>query len=190
MKMKNKKFNQKFLMSFACVLFTAILCLCSINIYNYAALLPQTSVEDTIDSDNESLDDSENAPYGENGSTSSPSDDEKNEDNTQSPSSPDGDVGNGETDDDNDEVSSQASGYWTDSGNYDANVGVYIYNAQDLAGIAYNSIEKGNTYEGRTIYIQANIDLSAHYWMPIRNFKGIIDGGGHIISGLTIDVNR
>lgn len=190
MKMKNKKFNQKFLMSFACVLFTAILCLCSINIYNYAALLPQTSVEDTIDSDNESLDDSENVDNGENGSTSSPSDDEKNEDNTQSPSSPDGDVGNGETDDDNDEVSSQASGYWTDSGNYDANVGVYIYNAQDLAGIAYNSIEKGNTYEGRTIYIQANIDLSAHYWMPIRNFKGIIDGGGHIISGLTIDVNR
>ena len=190
MKMKNKKFNQKFLMSFACVLFTAILCLCSINIYNYAALLPQTSVEDTIDSDNESLDDSENVDNGENGSTSSPSDDEKNEDNTQSPSSPDGDVGNGETDDDNDEVSSQASGYWTDSGNYDANVGYYIYNAQDLAGIAYNSIEKGNTYEGRTIYIQANIDLSAHYWMPIRNFKGIIDGGGHIISGLTIDVNR
>ncbi len=71
-----------------------------------------------------------------------------------------------------------------------------ISSAEDLKAFA-NSVNSGNTYEGKTVILNDNIALSEE-WIPIGTgtrsgnaytgnaFKGIFDGGNHEISGLTI----
>lgn len=92
------------------------------------------------------------------------------------------------------------SGNWTDSGNYSAPDGagagtdaMTIDNAAELAWVA-SQVNTGNTFSGKTIRIAdsvTEIDLSAHYWVPIGNsptnsFQGTFDGNGKAISRLTI----
>ncbi len=84
------------------------------------------------------------------------------------------------------------TGKWTDSGNYTtadlSGAGTegdpyLITNAADLAKLAQNStLAKGSKY----FKLTANIDLSAHEWVPINEFKGTLDGNGKNIIGLTI----
>ncbi|MDL2222185.1 InlB B-repeat-containing protein [Parabacteroides sp. OttesenSCG-928-N08] len=88
------------------------------------------------------------------------------------------------------------SGYWTDyadeswSGNTMQPQQLIVYNAADLARVAMLVNTDEDSFEGKTIKLAADIDLSAHYWVPIGangyQFKGSFDGQGHTISGLKI----
>jgi len=105
-------------------------------------------------------------------------------------------------------VAEQASGNWTDyaSAAVTESNGIYdIYNAAQLAWVAKQSMggTSDTTYgfSGKTIRLRANIDLSAHYWVPIGGYKsdltystnysfdGSFNGNGYIISGLIIPAN-
>ena len=69
-----------------------------------------------------------------------------------------------------------------------------INNAEDLAKLS-EAVNGGNAFAGKYFLVTANIDLGvAPYntgWTPIGNgsnpFRGIFNGGGHVIQGLTIN---
>ena len=60
----------------------------------------------------------------------------------------------------------------------------YVSTARQLAWIA----EQDNDFAGKTIVLQANIDLDGRQWKPIgtstKPFKGTFKGKGHLIKGL------
>lgn len=82
-----------------------------------------------------------------------------------------------------------------------------ISSPQELAGLAYN-VNQGETYSDTYFKLSSNIDMSAHYWVPIASsnlsdvdmsnpskltdiskslsikFQGNFDGAGFVISGL------
>ncbi len=63
-----------------------------------------------------------------------------------------------------------------------------LTSVRELAGLAY-LVSSGISFEGKTIALGADIDVSTYYWAPIGRadgsaFKGTFDGQGHIISGL------
>lgn len=71
-----------------------------------------------------------------------------------------------------------------------------IATAAELAYLA-QSVNEGNTYEGRYFNLTADIDLSGHQWTPIgvginsassgeKVFKGTFDGNMRSVSGMTI----
>lgn len=80
--------------------------------------------------------------------------------------------------------------YWTDEENcdpswYDENKKEFnISTAQQLAGMAYLSIQQNITFAGKTIRIENDIDLSAHCWKSIYVFQGQLDGNGKTIDGI------
>ncbi len=49
-----------------------------------------------------------------------------------------------------------------------------------------DSVNQGDAYTGQYIALSRNIDISGSEWTPIDNFSGTFDGGGYVISGLTI----
>ena len=78
-------------------------------------------------------------------------------------------------------------------------------NAEEDGGVAWDDIdnittanqfawlislingENGKTpdnFAGKTIVINADLDLKAAIWVPINNFKGTLEGNGHVIQGL------
>ena len=65
-----------------------------------------------------------------------------------------------------------------------------INNAQDLMNFAA-SVNAGNDYEGKTITLNADIDLTGNTWVPIGNagnpFRGTFNGVNHKISNLSIN---
>ncbi len=70
---------------------------------------------------------------------------------------------------------------------------ITINSAEELALLAKN-VNSGTTYEGYTIKLGANIDLSGHNWTPIgkdnnNSFKGTFDGNNanYTISNLTVN---
>ncbi len=97
------------------------------------------------------------------------------------------------------------TGNWTDIGNYDitwydSSATVYnIEDAADLAGFAaiINQVEtsiSNSVFSGKTIQLSNDIDLSAHYWVPIdaygkkadlSNFT--FDGNGKTISNMSVN---
>lgn len=72
-----------------------------------------------------------------------------------------------------------------------------ISTAEQLAQFAYivnsSSTNFEYSFDGKTVKLAADIDLSAHYWEPIgiityKNFNGgTFDGQGHTISGLYVN---
>ena len=89
------------------------------------------------------------------------------------------------------------TGNWTDEGNYDIswydgnNSSTYhISTPKQLAGVAYLSRSKNMTFSNIRIVLENNVDMSAHYWAPIKTFSGTFDGDGHTISGLNITANE
>ena len=63
-----------------------------------------------------------------------------------------------------------------------------LFQPEDLAGLA-KLVNEGNTFEGKTIYLSADIDLNNIEWTPVGNkeetpFKGTFVGGGHQIKNL------
>lgn len=64
-----------------------------------------------------------------------------------------------------------------------------IKTADELALFAYESIIN-NGFEGWTITLDADINVSARYWQPIgaaTAFKGTFNGNGHTITGVKMD---
>ena len=65
-----------------------------------------------------------------------------------------------------------------------------INSAERLASFA-RLVNEGNSFEGKVINIKSNIDLTAHYWVPIGNencpFKGTVTGNLNTISGMHIN---
>ncbi len=90
------------------------------------------------------------------------------------------------------QVSAETTGKWTDSGNYTAEAlsgtgtqedPYKIASARDLAKLAQDTgLAKGNKF----FVLTKDIDLSAHEWAPIAEFKGSLDGNGHCVTGLQI----
>lgn len=96
-------------------------------------------------------------------------------------------------------------GYWSDEGRrasgFSGGTGYedspyQISRAEELAFLAYQVNEMGQTYAGRYFVLTANIDLSQYYWQPIgmqydrsgtqvnRPFLGNFDGATYYIEGL------
>lgn len=78
----------------------------------------------------------------------------------------------------------------------------HITKPEQLAGLAYLSNKaSGDLFKGDTFYIEADLDLSAHYWVPIcwtdsSKFRGSIIGKRNgvddaiaTITGMTIDTS-
>ena len=84
------------------------------------------------------------------------------------------------------------SGSWADyQENYTSSeTTITIANAGQLAKLAAVANENAD-FDGITIKLMADIDLSAHYWVPIGSatspFNGTFVGNGHSITGLNID---
>ena len=84
------------------------------------------------------------------------------------------------------------SAYW-----YDQCVGegrFEIGSNIELAAFAWEVNENGRDFAGDTVFIKgaetANsflLDMSGHYWKPIRNFNGVLNGTRYIVDNLYID---
>lgn len=73
---------------------------------------------------------------------------------------------------------------------YNENDSKFSLNSEgQLMGLA-ELVNSGNSFSGKTITLEKDLDLTAIPWVPIGNssshFSGIFDGGYHIISNLTI----
>lgn len=79
------------------------------------------------------------------------------------------------------------SGSWDKAGNYTpvTEKNLKISTAAELAGFAV-LVNSGADFSGYTVSLAKNIDLSAHYWVPIGTFSGTFDGNGHTITGLNV----
>lgn len=68
----------------------------------------------------------------------------------------------------------------------------YITMGSELAWVALEVNSFGQTFSGKTIMLENDINLSSHNWVPIGNngnnytFQGTFDGNNKAISGLTI----
>ena len=168
---RKKILSQKFLMSFVCVLFTAILSLCSINIYNYSTYLSASTSESVELEDEETTNDDSESDI-----VSDDSDEI--------------------IDDTEDKVTAQASGTWDDyyatsfaGGSGTSSRPWLISTAAQLARVAY-MCENYSSYRDDYYSVTANINLSAHYWVPIKNFHGNFDGNDYEIYGFTIAISE
>ena len=115
-------------------------------------------------------------------------------------------------------------GYWTDAGNYDiswcktleaadanktvtvggkhyyvkgdwTNQTYHFTKPEQLAGLSFlSNLTGGDLFKGDTFYIDADLDLGAHYWVPISKSSklrgsliGNVNGGSATVSNMTID---
>lgn len=88
-------------------------------------------------------------------------------------------------------VTEQPEGYVVDG-----NGNVHIYSAEALAWISVVSNglngQEIDDFEGKTISLETNVNMSAAIWTPISNrldmppFKGTFDGKKHVIDGLQL----
>ncbi len=76
----------------------------------------------------------------------------------------------------------------------------YVWNGETINNLAdlkafRDSVNAGETYKGKTVYLNADIDLAGEDWTPIScpmsetwvGFQGVFDGQGHTISNLKIN---
>lgn len=100
--------------------------------------------------------------------------------------------------DEDGETNTTASGYWTSyySGSFAGGTGesdkpYLIETAEQLARMAYLiNGSSSSSYNTKHYELTADIDLSAHYWVPIANtasleFRGNFFGGYHVIKNMT-----
>ena len=71
---------------------------------------------------------------------------------------------------------------------------LHIFTAEELAGLAYLVNEGKKTFEGQTIYLEADIDMSGSDWVSIGDvyysinkpcFRGQFNGNNHVIQNLS-----
>lgn len=60
--------------------------------------------------------------------------------------------------------------------------------AEELAGLSALSAS-GNTFSGKTVVLDYNMNLDGKQWTPIKQFSGTFDGGDHTVSNFTLDGN-
>ncbi len=78
---------------------------------------------------------------------------------------------------------------------YTSSQTTFVLNSpEQLAGLALLVFE-GNSFEGKTIKLGADLDLGTHLWMPIgynndKPFSGIFDGVQYTIRNLNVNANR
>ena len=88
--------------------------------------------------------------------------------------------------------------FWTSKKNYydiswydSSDDTFYIQNAKEFAGLAYLVNSGTDSFYGDKITLTADIDLSAHQWVPIgyddQYFEGNFDGNNHQITGVYIN---
>lgn len=70
-----------------------------------------------------------------------------------------------------------------------------VSTAAQFAQLAYMVVNEDKNFNHKTITLAEDIDLSAHYWLPIGGpadnmFKGTFDGAGHTVSGMYITEQR
>ena len=81
---------------------------------------------------------------------------------------------------------------WSDKGNYsiswyNKDLNEYtISTNKELAGMAYLVNNGYTNFDGKTIKLSEDIDLSGKKWTPCGKFYGIFDGQGHTISDVYI----
>ncbi len=173
-------FNKKFYMSIVCLLFVAIIPLCSINLINYSNLLATTSQEETIDDDN-------SAPTDDGNQENADGDSNLENGTDDADNSADTGEEQGETaDNNNEETSATASGYWTDYAVEPSRGSDGVYRISSAGNLAWMATQSGLVGIFR---LTGNIYLSNTYWQPIMDFQGIFDGNGYTIRGLTIEEN-
>lgn len=61
----------------------------------------------------------------------------------------------------------------------------FITNSAQLA-LFRDSVNEGEKYKGKTVELEADIDLENELWTPINGFFGAFDGNGHVIKNLKI----
>ena len=94
-------------------------------------------------------------------------------------------------------VWAETTGLWSDNtdatwgSDYSTSENFTISTAAELAQFAYLVSIEGYSFESKTVTLDADIDLSAHYWSPIGGigehyFSGNFDGAGHTIRGMHI----
>ena len=62
---------------------------------------------------------------------------------------------------------------------------VYLRTAEDLAELSQNCT-LDSWSQGKTVYLEADIDLTGTDFAPIPTFGGTFEGQGHTISGLSL----
>ena len=62
---------------------------------------------------------------------------------------------------------------------------IYLRTAEDLAELSRNCT-LDSWSQGKTVYLEADLDLSGTEFAPIPTFGGTFEGQGHTISGLRI----
>ena len=62
---------------------------------------------------------------------------------------------------------------------------VYLRTAEDLVNLSQNCT-LDSWSQGKTVYLEADIDLTGADFVPIPTFGGTFEGQGHTISGLSI----
>lgn len=79
----------------------------------------------------------------------------------------------------------------------DADGNYTVANAAQMAWIAKEVNDGNNTFEGKTVTLTADLDLSGQLWAPVGGitdktgsqgsniFRGTFDGGNHTVSGVT-----
>lgn len=93
------------------------------------------------------------------------------------------------------------TGSWTDNrdsswgSNYSSSDAFTVTTGAELAQLAYMVAYEDKSFENKTITLAADLDLSAHFWLPIgtvqaSSFKGSFDGAGHTIKGIYINGTR
>lgn len=105
---------------------------------------------------------------------------------------------NQENYDENEETNTTASGYWTSyyassfaGGTGESDKPYLIETAEQLARMAYLiNGSSSSSYNTKYYQLTADIDLAAHYWVPIANtssleFRGSFFGGYHVIKNMT-----
>lgn len=94
-------------------------------------------------------------------------------------------------------ANTQAQTYWSFHCNYswgtdyNTETEFFINSENDLAQFAF-MVRDNKSFKGKTVKLNANLDLSAHIWIPIggvnaNSFHGSFDGQNHTISGLTVE---
>ena len=91
----------------------------------------------------------------------------------------------------------KATGWWISEGNYDiswydeSQTEFTLSTPAQLAGLSYLAYHSYD-FTGKTVKLANDIDLSGHRWVPIgcnyRIFRGNIDGNGHAIHHMDVDV--
>ena len=87
-------------------------------------------------------------------------------------------------------------GVSSDKSWYDENATeFFIYNAAQLKGLADLVNNDGIFFDGKTVYLQNDIDLANKHWEPIgfwyqTSFNGIFDGQDHAINNMYITTDQ